>query len=251
MNRRDVLKSGALFTGGLAIAGMPTKSYAIRPIIPPVPKPFNANILNAYCTSSRTGVASANAGSITSAELTTMAATFATFVDEMNSTNLTTNLQDTLNNNLSTVLAYDLSTINLQTLLTSAQKVAPFTYANMQEALALAETASRGSFEWITLFSDLEANFQTLATVATQSGGSLAISTPSRRVQPHLEEVNKYVTIGWGILAFGCIAAAIVFPPVTIGVLATGVEFTTTGLLGLSAGYAGLMGAVSAFDDSN
>lgn len=248
MNRRDMLKSGALFTGSLAIIGMPMKSYGILPIIPPLPKPFNRNIMNAHCTASSTAVASANAGTISSAELTTIAVTFATFVDEMNSTNLTTNLQDTLSNNLAAVLAYDLSTINLQALLTSAQKVGPFTYANFQQALASAQTATRSAFEWTTLFSNLEANFQALATLASQSGGYLPVSAAGRRGRPHFQEINKYVEYGMAMLTFACIVAAVVFPPVTIGVLATGVVFTTSDLLTITAATAGYIGATDALE---
>ena len=58
MNRRDVLKSSAYLTGGLAVAGIPINSYAEEPVPVPIPKvTFNANILNAYRTSSQTAIA--------------------------------------------------------------------------------------------------------------------------------------------------------------------------------------------------
>jgi len=252
MNRRDVLKSSAFLAGGLAVTGIPQKAFAIRPIIPPLPK-FNENILNAYCTTHRAAVIGLNQNSVTAAELTALATAFATFVDEMNSTGYSSSVQSSLTSNAAEISALDAATVDVATLLAQAQAIAPVTYAQMQSAAQQINSSSISAAlsptALATAYSTYETGIQQLATLAQQSGGVLDVSTSLRRERPHLQEVNLRMSVGLslsaGVFMALSIVVAVAFPE---GLLIAGVIDVaetlalSSAMMNIDAGIEGMMG---------
>lgn len=251
MNRRDMLKSGALFTGGLAIAGMPTKSYGILPIIPPPPKPFNPNILNAYHTTSQTAIAAFNGNGATSTQFTAMATAHAIYVDELNSTGNTATAQYDLTSMTNAIETFDPATANISALVASANTVAPVTYAQMQYAVQQitsgAASALLASNSLTTAFANYQSALQDLAAYAAQNGGTLRISDVRGRSRiPHFQNVHLAVitAILWG----GAFAiAAVLCPPIAIGTV-LGVEVTMAGGFAAAGAIMGAEAGIAAYE---
>ena len=201
MQRRDLLKSGAFLTGGLAAAALPKPAHASS-------TQFNSNIAKAFFTAFNTLITAYSQGKVTASQAENVASTFATFIAEMQSTGLVAQSQAYINANSAQIAAT--KTIDPNTVLSLAEKLGPFTYADAQ---AFAETyntnytlvqqALLAPNGFWTCLQSVESAFQAIASYISSVGGVLSVAgTPG---QGHLEKVFRCVALVYAAIGIGLI----------------------------------------------
>lgn len=222
MNRRNMLTSGMLLAGGVAFSGIPQKAFANRPLPPPVPVPrFNSALFSAFSTSLRNAVVSAEGTGATVTQLNTLATTFAISVQEMQNIGAVASFQSSLTSQADTINAYDPFSANVAALLANAQRLAPFQYAHVQQAVQQIDSAAKTELlagnGLMTALTGLETALQNLTASVASTGGKVQISTSGRRGSPHIQDVYCMVPSKYVIAAFAL--SAIFAPEVEIGAI--------------------------------
>jgi hypothetical protein len=148
-----------------------------------------------------------------------LATTFAISVQEMQNIGAVASFQEALTALANDINAYDPSQANISVLLSNAQRLAPFQYAAVQQAVQQIDTTAKTAIiagnGLMNTLSGLETDLQNITNSIASSGGTLQVSTSKMRINPHKQDVLACLAPG---IAAGMILMAIFMPEVEAGV---------------------------------
>ncbi|MHB8302163.1 MAG: hypothetical protein ACYDC6_04890 [Acidobacteriaceae bacterium] len=164
-------------------------------------------------------IAATGAGA-TVTQLNTFATAFAISVQEMQNIGTVAYIQANLTAQATSIQAYDPSQSNVSALLAKAQKLAPYQYAAIQQAVQQVDSKSKAAIVspngLMTALSGLGNGLQALISHLASTGGTLQVATSKRRPAPHVEDIYCMVPTRYVVGIF--LLAGIFAPEVEIGV---------------------------------